>query len=269
MKHFILPLLCFTAFFATAQDGSIKTLRGRVTSVDKDVVGVVVQNISLDQAVITDMDGNFAINMQLGDTLVFSAVHYQRKMVPVTEVLYKTSFVEVPMEEFVNELKEVVVRPYNLSGDLSQDLGKLTLEKDVSASALGLPNADVKPLTQSERLLREASSMTMTAGGGVGGAGGGMSLNPIINAITGRTKMLKNRVKVDNTYARTQRVQDYYVDSLFVATLKIPMEKLDDFMYFCEVDEAFQETVDSHDKLKIWDYMVEKSRVYRKNNQLD
>ena len=81
--------------------------------------------------------------------------------------------------------------------------------------------------------------------------------------------MLKNRVKVDNTYARTQRVQDFYVDSLFVVTLKIPSEKLDDFMYFCEVDEAFQETVDTHDKLKIWDFMVEKSRVYRKNNNLD
>lgn len=269
MRHFFLPLLCFTAFFATAQDGTTRTLNGRVTSTDKDVVGVVIQNISSEQAVITDMDGNFAIHVQLGDTLVFSAVHFQRKIVPVTEVLYRTSFVEVPMEEFVNELKEVVVRPYNLSGDLSQDLGKLTLEKDVSASALGLPNAGVKPLTQSERLLREASSMTMTAGGGLGGAGGGMSLNPIINAITGRTKMLKNRVKVDNTYARTQRVQDFYVDSLFVTTLKIPVEKVDDFMYFCEVDEAFQETVDTQDKLKILDFMMKKSRAYRKNNNLD
>lgn len=269
MKHFLLPLLCCMVFLATAQDKPSKELKGRVTSADKDVVGVVVQNISTEQAVITDMEGNFAINIQRNDTLVFSAVHFKRKIVPVTPLLYNTNFVEVPMEEFVNELKEVVVMPYNLSGDLGQDLGKLTLEKDVSAEALGLPNAHQKIPTQSERMLQEASGMSVTAGGGLGGAGGAVSLNPIINAITGRTKMLKNRVKVDKTYARTQRVQDFYVDSLFVTTLKIPMEKIDDFMYFCEVDEAFQKTVDTQDKLKILDFMMEKSRAYRKNNNLD
>jgi hypothetical protein len=94
-------------------------------------------------------------------------------------------------------------------------------------------------------------------------------LDPIINAITGRTKMLKNRVKVDKTYLQTQQVQNYYADSLFVSTLKIPMEKIDDFMYFCEVDENFQTVLDSEDKLKLWDFMLEKSRAYRKNNQLD
>ena len=74
---------------------------------------------------------------------------------------------------------------------------------------------------------------------------------------------------MDNTYARTQRVQDFYVDSLFVATLKIPKEKIDDFMYFCEVDTKFQEVVDSRDKLRIWDFMILKSRAYRENNKLD
>lgn len=264
MKSFFLPLLCFMVFFATAQDGPNKELRGRVTSADKDVVGVVIQNISSEQAVITNVDGNFTINIQLNDTLVFSAVHFKRKILPVTELLYNTSFVEVPMEEFVNELKEVVVRPYNLSGDLNQDLGTLTLEKDVSAEALGLPNAHQKIPTQSERMLQQATMGKFNIGMILS-----PPLDPIINAITGRTKMLKNRVKVDGTYARTQRVQDFYVDSLFVTTLKIPMEKVDDFMYFCEVDEAFQETVDTQDKLKILDFMMKKSRAYRENNNLD
>ena len=54
-----------------------------------------------------------------------------------------------------------------------------------------------------------------------------------------------------------------------MATLKIPMEKIDDFMYFCEVDENFQEAVKSQDKLRIWDVIMNKSRAYRKNNDLD
>ncbi|MGW9685547.1 hypothetical protein [Flagellimonas sp. 2504JD1-5] len=241
-----------------------KVLQGRVYSLDKDVVGVVVQNVSSTRAVITDVNGNFSIPVKLTDTLVFSAVQFKRKMLIVDKVLLNTSFISVPLEEFVNELEEVVVKPYNLSGDLDQDLDGLQLEKDVSAEALGLPNAHAKIPTQSERKLQQATfgkfnvGMILTP-----------PLDPIINAITGRTKMLKNRVKVDKAYARTQHVQGFYVDSLFVTTLKIPLEKIDDFMYFCEVDEEFQTVVNSKDKLRIWDFMVLKSRTYRQNNNID
>ncbi|SHH10672.1 hypothetical protein [Flagellimonas flava] len=259
----LFPIFFLLSLSVFSQQGT-KNMRGRVSSGTKDVVGVVVQNLTSSSAVITDMDGNFTIPVKLNDTLRFSAVQFQRRLVVINQVVFDTDFIVVPMEEFVNQLEEVVVRPFNLSGDLSQDLGQLQLEKDVSAEALGLPNAHSKIPTQSERKLQQATfgkfnvGMILTP-----------PLDPIINAITGRTKMLKNRVKVDKTYARTQRVQGFYVDSLIVATLKIPFEKLDDFMYFCEVDTVFQRIVDTHDKLQIWDFMLEKSRAYRKNNNLD
>ncbi|MBS9463271.1 carboxypeptidase-like regulatory domain-containing protein [Flagellimonas sp. 389] len=251
-------------FSTNAQKSDVKQLKGKVYSKGKDVVGVVVQNITTKNAVITDMDGNFSIAVQRNDTLVFSAVQFRRKVLPVTEDILNTNFVTVPLEEFVNELKEVVVKPFDLSGDLGKDIGGLQLEKDVSAEALGLPNAHSKIPTQSERKLQQATfgkfnvAMILSP-----------PLDPIINAITGRTKMLKNRVKVDETYARTQRVQDFYIDSLFISTLKIPVGSIDDFMYFCEVDEQFQKAVDSKDRLRILDYLILKSRAYRENNDLD
>ncbi|MEO1486903.1 MAG: hypothetical protein AAFU57_14245 [Bacteroidota bacterium] len=257
-------LFAFALFSVQAQDASSKMLQGEVDGSGKDVVGVVVQNITKQEAVITDIDGRFAVKVSLGDTLVFSAVQFKRKQLVISENLYSSSYVIVSLEEFVNELKEVVVRPYNLSGNLDQDLGGLTLEKDVSAEALNLPNAGVRIKTQSERKLQQAA-------GGKFNVGMILSppLDPIINAITGRTKMLKNRVKVDNTYARTQRVQNFYADSLFEATLKIPKGKIDDFMYYCEVDDGFQKAVDSKDKLRILDFMIAKSRAYREDNNLD
>ncbi|MGS0526720.1 hypothetical protein ACU8V7_17705 [Zobellia nedashkovskayae] len=77
--------------------------------------------------------------------------------------------------------------------------------------------------------------------------------------------MLKARVKRNNTYARTQRVREFYADSLYTAELKIPQDKIEVFMYFCEVDAAFQQIVDTHDRIKIWGYMKKKSVVYLKN----
>lgn len=255
-------MLILSIIHTRAQES--KLLNGRVEAPGKDVVGVAVQNITSKNAVITSFDGQFAIQVKEGDTLVFSAVQFKRKVLPINEAIFNTRFVTVPLEEFVNELEEVVVQPYNLSGNLSEDLGGLQLEKDVSAEALGLPNAGVRIKTQSERKLQEAAGPKFNVGMILS-----PPLNPIINAITGRTKMLKNRVKLDNTYARTQRVQDFYVDSLFVGLFKIPSEKIEDFMYYCEVDQEFQNVVDSGDKLRILDYMILKSRAYRKDNNLE
>jgi hypothetical protein len=264
MRKCLFALVVFATQWALAQEGESKLLQGRVSSTDKDVVGVVVQNTTTRDAVITDLEGNFSIRVRVNDTLVFSAVHFLRKSLPVTQALYRSNFVEVPMQEFVNQLREVVVSPYNLTGDLTKDIDRVTLEKDVSAEALNLPNAHRHIPTQSERRLEQATAGKFNVG---------MLLNPpldpLINAITGRTKMLKKRVEVDKTYTKTQQVQGYYADSLFVTTLKIPMEKIDDFMYFCEVDEAFQAAVQSQDKLRIWDIMLQKSRAYRENNDLD
>jgi len=256
----------FLLFIMTghAQEAT-KTLHGRVSSPDRDVVGVVVQNSASGAAVITDQEGNFSIGIKVGDTLIFSAVHFHRKLLPVTQTLYNSSFVEVPMEEFVNELREVVVRPYNLSGDLGQDLNSLKLEKEVGAEALGLPNAGRRIPTQSERMLQEAGTLK--------GLGLGLlttvPLNPLINAITGRTKMLKERVALEEDQARTRRVQGSFDDSLFVSTLKIPLEKVDDFMYFCAADPQFEILADGRDPLRLWEFMLEKSRAYRKNNNLE
>jgi len=259
-------LLLFFCLFAlsNAQTFDSKSLKGRVVATGKDVTGVAIQNISTRRATITDFNGDFSIEVKLNDTLVFSAVQFRRKIVPISMELLNSPFITVPLEEFVNELREVVVNPYNLSGRLDSDLDGLELEKDVSAEALGLPNAHQKIPTQSERKLQQATFGKFNIGMILS-----PPLDPIINAITGRTKMLKNRVKIDKAYARTQRVQNFYVDSIFMVDLKIPEEKIADFMYFCEVDDDFQTTVDTHDKLKIWEFLIKKSQAYRENNELD
>ncbi|MEM1258206.1 MAG: carboxypeptidase-like regulatory domain-containing protein [Bacteroidota bacterium] len=243
---------------------SSKVIEGKVVSPKKDVTGITIQNISTERATITDFEGNFSIRAGVGDTLVFSAVQFKRKVVPVSEALIHSPFVQIPMEEFVNELREVTVQPFGLSGDIGKDLTGLQLEKDVSAEALGLPNADVRIITQSERKLQEASKGMYSLRAPLA-----ININPIINAITGRTKMLKNRVKLDKTYARTQNVQKNYADSIFQTDLKIPKIKVDDFMYFCEVDNEFQRLVALGDQLRIWEYLLKRSQLYRKNNGME
>ncbi|NNF19449.1 MAG: hypothetical protein HKN61_06695 [Flavobacteriaceae bacterium] len=232
-------------------------LAGMVTNQGAGVADVHVMNLSANQATITDQDGRFFVSAKTGDTLLFSAVQLQRKSLVLTREMMMTPLLLVPLEEFVNALDEVVLRPYNLSGDLAQDLANGASPVKV-ASTMGLPNAFAKPRTQAERKLFEAST-----GGGV------IPLNPILNGISGRTKYLKNVLKRDRKYNQTEQVRYSYPDSVYIEELKLPADRIDDFFYFCEVDPGFSAMVNTGDALRIWEFLERKSKAYRSANQLD
>lgn len=258
MRSKLLFFLCCTSATLVAQTQMSKTLEGRVYSDDGDVAATHVLNLTTQKATITDGNGFFSIPVKLHDTLVFSAVQYRKKTVVISLSILESKEITIGLEEAMNVLDEVTVTPYNLSGDILKDIATLQTEPVVTSSTLGLPNAYVRIPTKAERQLFEAKS-----GAGL------IPLNPIINGLSGRTKMLKERVARNNLYARTERVRDFYADSLYQKELNIPLEKIDDFLYFCEVDDYFQYVVDSHDLFKIWEYMRKKSILYRKNNNLE
>lgn len=256
-SSFLFTLLFLTTTGLLAQDRFFNNLKGRIYSQDNDVAATHVLNITSNRFTIADEQGFFEIPVMLFDTLVFSAVQFKQKQVLVTLEILEQDLFLVQMEDVLTELSEVVVRPYNLSGDLSRDAGSMKTDEIITASTLGLPNAYVKLPTRAERELYAATANPI------------MSVDPLINAITGRTKMLKKRVERNNTYARTERVREFYVDSLYRIELKIPQERIDDLLYFCEVDTIFQVVVDTHDRLKIWEFIRKKSVIYRQNNEMD
>lgn len=232
-------------------------LRGIVVEDTLGVPDVHILNLTGRTATISDAEGYFRAEVKLGDTLLFSAVRYRRVSLVVSKEVLKATSLLIPLDPLVNELDEVVVTPYNLSGNLDTDLGRLPSVNPISAFSLGLPNAAARRLTQTENRLHEA-----TTGGGI------VPLNPILNAITGRTKQLKKQLALEKRYELAMQMRAYFPDSLYVNKLKIPPVRLADFIYFCEVDSVFNEVLNSRDLLRIWDFMEGKSLEYRHYNAI-
>ncbi len=253
-------LLCFVLMGTTlsAQTLFTKQIEGRVYSESGDVAATHVLNITSDKASITDLE-RVLFDYRQNSMIPWCFLPYSLRERPwwlPTAFLKARCFMclwRMPL----TELDEVIVMPYNLTGDMTLDLDRMQIEPVVTASTLGLPNAYVKIPTQAERELFAATANPF------------MSFDPLINAITGRTKMLKERIARNKKYQRTQRVRAFYADSLYGKELKIPEDNIADFMYFCEVDPDFQTVVDTHDRFKIWEFMRKKSLVYRENNNLE
>jgi len=236
-----------------------QVIDGQVLSNGNDVSNVHVLNLSSQRATITNTYGYFSISAKISDKLLFSAIQFKNKQLVVTKKNAESKMLLVTLTNSLTELEEVVVRPYLLSGNIDRDLYSLDIGPVISGSSLELPNVDVMPLAKSERYLFAATSWFNA---------GNPSIDPIINFLSGRTQKLKKWVAKDKEIAKLNRIRKFYPDTLFTDQLKIPKWKIFDFMYFCEADKSFEGISESKDKIEIWQFLLRKSTVYRKHNNL-
>lgn len=269
---FVFLVFCFSVSSIKAQE-FVKQIEGRVYSKDGDVAAVHVSNISTKRGTITDRSGYFEIVASLNDTLVFSAVQYERFELIITGEILEKEILQVPLKESLTELDEVIVMPYNLTGDLNRDMGNMKVDPVVTASTLGLPNAYVKVKTQNERKLFEADNGPWVY---LGNYKLDTTFNPmiminfnkILNGITGRTKKLKKYVAIDKEINLLRSVKRSYPDSVYVQEFRIPKDGLDEFFYFCEADSTFTAVAETGNVLRVWEFLQDKSEEYHLNNKL-
>ena len=111
LKQLMLVVALFTmqAVFGTI---SAKPISGKVTSATdgEPLIGATVQVQGQKSGIVTDLDGNYTINAEQGQTLVFSYVGYLTKSVKVGGA----STINVVLEEDRQSLEEVVVIGYGV-----------------------------------------------------------------------------------------------------------------------------------------------------------
>lgn len=204
---------------------------------------------------ISNGDGNFKISVTLGDTLVFSSVQHKTKLLVVDEDIVLKKSVTVVLEEQINELKEVIVGK-TLSGNLLKDIDNTEGDPPINFYDLGIPGYTGKIATQSERRLNEA-----TTGGGF------IPLNPILNAISGRTKMLKQQVALEAKDELLFSIKARLSEVFFEFN---PLEDslIMDFFYFCQEDENFMMACKNQSDFKILLFLENKYDQYINNLKL-
>ena len=257
MRFFFIILLFFPlAIIAQDQDVLIN---GKITNNTSDIEGIHVLNLTSLIATITKKDGTFQIRGQVNDTILISSIQYRTQKIILTQNQIQSKALNILLISNITELDEVTVKPHNLSGNLYRDLKEnTTAYENVRPSKLGLPNAYTKPKTQTERRVYEA-----TSGSGL------LPLFPIINAITGRTKKLKNQLKLERNEKKLEATKQQFNTALYSDFLKIPEERIDDFIYYCAVDTAFIAVQQTGDVMLMLELLRKKSTEYRKVNKLN
>ena len=229
-------------------------LYGKVESpLDNENIHVINRTAQL--FTTTNKNGVFLITVKINDTISFSSIqHEPRDIIISEEIVLDDSFV-VKLEEQINQLDEVVVGKI-LTGNLLLDVQNTEGDAPINFYDVGIPGYTGKIATQSERRLHEA-----TTGGGI------VPLNPILNAISGRTKMLKNQIKVEEKDKLMRSIKARMAEDFF-ASSPLPNDLKMDFLYFCMDDVNFMKMCKNKSDLDIITFLQFKYKQYQENRSI-
>ncbi|WP_209406336.1 hypothetical protein [Pseudozobellia sp. WGM2] len=270
-----LSICCFLFIFlrpddSVAQEENI-SLIGKVQSLAEDVSNVLVVNLNSQKSTITDSLGFFKIEVKLNDLIQFSSVQYLKKEIKITEPVFLKKIVTVDLIENVISLNEVTVTPYNLSGKVENDLNRLDIGPIVTSSTLGLPNADLKIMSQSERLLLEADrdkyfrfstvEEKIKEKNILGYLTVGFTINmgKTINRLSGRTETFEGMVSRDKKMELQNVILSKFSKLTIAENLNIPEINIDGFLTYCLAQSDFLKLSNEEDIEAIWAYLKAKS----------
>ncbi|NER12438.1 hypothetical protein GWK08_03220 [Leptobacterium flavescens] len=240
-------------------------IRGKIENTDNDVEGVHIINRQSRYSTISDKEGFFEIPVREGDILVFSAVQYEVQSFTISREDIEKKSVSITLKARITQLNEVTLTPYNLTGDLTRDATGISIKDLITASSLDLPNANVKKKTQTERRLYEAAGQPYL----YIGFGFSFNIHRLLNDISGRTKTLRKRLGIENAEKLNQHFRNNFNSAFIISELKIPSERIDEFVYFCAADTSFASLAKGKNKIKLLEFAMKKSEEYRKYNNLN
>lgn len=199
-------LFCFSA---TAQERV--PVEGNVSSRQVGLEDVHIQNITNMQFSVTTRTGNFRISLAAGDTLIFSHVSMKDLIKVVEQEEISVGKMAVVMLENDTELKEVVIDE----------------NEEISALSLGIITEEKERLTMNERRLETAGDFKWYHLFGL--LGGSLQIDPILNAINGRTKDLKRNIEIEKKMERIGFLEGKYMDYM-KENFKAPEGEIQQFL---------------------------------------
>lgn len=227
---------------------------------DADVEGIHVINKTASKFATTTALGTFNISVKLNDTIVFSSLQYKITAVLVSSEHILQKKLTVKLEEQVNVLDEVTVGKV-LSGDLEFDVQNADVKKPIDFYDVGIPGYTGKPKTQSERRLHEADAGKMIPYVGFGFA---VNFHKLMNAISGRTKMLKEHVRLEDNEVLMYKIKAELSEEFF-KTHPLNENLMVEFFYFCSEDKNFESRCKGKSGIEVYQFLEEKYNLFKIN----
>ncbi|WP_343617458.1 carboxypeptidase-like regulatory domain-containing protein [Flavobacterium sp.] len=213
------------------QNAVPKQITGQIYEKSTSVDGVNIINNTTQVSTISDSEGKFTVAANEGDVLVFSAVNLEplKRRISVEDL--NTTVLVIKMTAKEIELKEVVV---------NDNMG-------ITAENLGIVPRGQKTYTPAERKVYTATST---------------SVDKVLNAISGRTSMLKKEINVEKKEMLFKKLEYLFDENYYTQRLKIPADDIKGFQLYCVDDAEFAVSLNTKNKTMSMFLITDLARKY-------
>lgn len=228
-----------------------KQIQGKIVVSNASASNVLVLNLNTEQEVKSDRNGNFVILVQLDDVLLFSSenLNFFRKIIGETEFQLEKLEVEMTSKAFILEEVEIVDN------------------KSYNAVDLGILQRPAKSYTPMERRLKTAGDFKPIHLLGL--LGGSVQLDPIFNAINGKTKRLKKEILLERNIRKLENFRAFFPEKELVEDLKMNSDEVSEFTYSILDEKEFETLLENRDKSKMQFYLIEKYSQFKNKKKFN
>ncbi|WP_324721782.1 hypothetical protein [Salinimicrobium sp. HB62] len=254
MKSLLKLFFLFISFTALGQDRV--QITGNITPpIGESAEGISIINRTAKTATIADESGSFNIRVAAGDTLFFSALQFQNFSVLIDEGVVENGRLKVFMSEAVTELPEVVVTPYDLSGNVRVDVAIIPV---VTVDLPTKPAAEINPYEHTFRPDSLVSPANAAMRSGMIYSGMDFA-NIFRNIFTSRDVM----TTVGEEEELDEQVLLLYEDDFFMEHLNISEDNIREFIYFAEDNGLTPEMLEPDNEMLLVEFLVAQSQKYK------
>lgn len=269
MKKVLLLLFAISTLTAFSQDVDRITVNGRIVVASDDKEGVAVFNSSSNQGTYTDKEGNFEIKVALNDVVEFGALQFKDFNVTISEKVLASKRLTVILVEEVNKLDEVVLLPFDLTGNLAADLENVrTYNVSLDDVYFGLDN--IEDFEFSTDYKTETDNLAFK------------EYNPgmehMIDLVNVAGFLIKQVVNTDKESAKNNRALqlektpfkkalDTYSVNYIHNNFEIPLDKVDAFIDYVEQEGVEASLFEDNNEMQLLERISQLSKAFLKGTR--
>ena len=247
--------LVFIAF-GISQNGERYEISGKISVESNDKEGITVFNSSTNKGTTTDEKGNFIIMAGLNDVIDFGALQFKDFSVTIDERIVKSRKMTVILVEQVNKLDEVLILPYDLTGNLTVDLESVrTYNVDMNKIYLGIDDLDDYQFTDDNK--SEVDNPFTNREFKYG-----LNIKNVAKLIAGAFSNENENETAEITQKEMSELALKYDANFLFEQFEIPLDKAGEFFAFLEKKPINKRLLADENEVELLEYINKQSQLF-------
>lgn len=228
-----------------------------------DPQGISVFNINSQEGTISNAEGKFNIRVAENDSIKVFAVQFQEFLVVIDKRVLESRMLNIYVTELVNRLPEVLVSPYDLTGDLNVDVEKLEVIQLPVNIEIGIPEGEFANVENVADFGKAPKNQALA-----------FSQTRLVNGINFvnlfKLLLISNKKNdISNPYSNTYKdidveLRQLYNDQFFKDNFNIDLENIPDFILYADRNGLDEEMLRKGNELDLIDFLMDLSKKYKK-----